>query len=139
MNLMSAYKSIEQRKCVDVEGQISNEIDYILGYYKLKPSVFLAYDRIAMYGKEDSELRITFDFNIRHREKDVELSLGDDGELLLPDGEVIMEIKVVSAYPFWLVRAIEELKLHPASFSKYVNVYKNCILPRLFAAHSEGR
>lgn len=41
--------------------QIMEEIDWFFGRYKLYPKVLLCYERIALYGKDDSNLRITFD------------------------------------------------------------------------------
>ena len=81
-----------------------------------------------MYGKEDEELRITFDFSIRSRRRELDLSAGDHGKLLLPDGSVVMEIKVRDTYPFWLVQALEEFEIYPASFSKYGKVFEEDIL-----------
>ena len=53
----------------------------------------LCYDRVALYSREDSGLRITFDTNIRFREENTDLRQGDDGQLLLEPGETLMEIK----------------------------------------------
>ena len=45
--------------------QISDEIDYFISYYgKLRPTVFLSYEREAYYTNEKSDFRITFDENI---------------------------------------------------------------------------
>ena len=74
-------------------------------------------------------MRMTFDFRIRSRRDRLDLTVGDDGELLLPDGEVILEIKVRDVYPMWLIRGLEELAVYPCSFSKYGNVYKEFLLP----------
>ena len=60
--------------------QIMKEIDYCFKLYKLKPVLFLAYDRYAYKGKRDFDFRLTFDFNIRSREYDLELNQGDYGK-----------------------------------------------------------
>lgn len=104
--------------------QIRKEIDYFLSVYHPIPKMYIAYDRIAMYGIEDPALRLTLDFNIRTRDYDLELGKGDHGDLLLPGGQVLMEIKVGGAYPLWLVRLLDELKIYPTSFSKYGTIYK---------------
>ena len=105
--------------------QILRETDYFLEFYKPKPAMYIAYDRIATYAKEDSSIRITFDFNIRSRDEKLSFDYGDkDTELLLPDGDIVMEIKVGDAYPLWLVSALSELEIYPFSFSKYGNIYK---------------
>lgn len=127
--LEEAYKSLERGMLTGEKGQIGQEIDYFIKRYHPVPKLYLAYDRIAMYGTEDSELRMTFDFSVRSREEELDLAKGDRGELLLDEGTVILEIKVRDAYPFWLVQALEQFEIYPASFSKYGNVYKRVILP----------
>ena len=81
-----------------------------------------------MYGMEDADLRMTFDFRVRSREDKLDLALGDAGRLLFADGEVILEIKVKDVYPMWLIRGLEKLSIYPCSFSKYGNVYKKYLL-----------
>ena len=111
-----------------VNPQILKELDYFQQRYHTRPAMYLAYDRIATYGIEDPSLRITFDSNIRAREEDIDLSMGSAGKLLLTKGEVIMEIKVGGAYPFWLIRMLEDLKIYPKSFSKYGTAYTQKVL-----------
>jgi SPX domain protein involved in polyphosphate accumulation len=104
--------------------QIMSEIDYFLGKYQPEPKLFLAYDRLAYYGTQDPEIRMTFDARIRSREDDLSLELGDHGELLLPENMHLLEIKVNAAMPMWLAHTLSELQIYPVSFSKYGNIYK---------------
>ncbi len=105
--------------------QIENELLYFLKLYKgIAPAMYLSYDRIAMYGNEDKELRVTFDRNITYREDDLELGSGSYGKVLLPEGTRIMEIKITNAMPLWLVHILDELEIRQASFSKYGTAYK---------------
>lgn len=127
--LDEAKDSLEQGAVDESRGQVAREINYFLKQYHPHPKVYLAYDRIAMFGKEDADLRMTFDFQIRSRKDKLDLTMGDAGELLLPNGEVILEIKVRDAYPMWLIRALEQFSIYPCSFSKYGNVYKKALLP----------
>ena len=106
------------------DNQILREIDYFMKYYHPVKKMYIAYDRIAMFGKQDDSIRITFDQNIRNREVDLDLAKGDYGTLLLEGDEVLMEIKVAGAYPMWLVAILSELQIYPTSFSKYGNFYK---------------
>ena len=90
--------------------QIIREIDYFFKFYEPSPAVFLAYDRIAMYGLTDSELRMTFDANIRSRFEDLNLTHGDYGEpLLTDDNEYLLEIKTLRSLPVWLTEILSEL------------------------------
>lgn len=105
--------------------QILNEIEYFINYYRVSPKIYLAYDRQAFCG---NSLRITFDSNIRSRDYDLDLSMGDYGVPLLDDDSCLMEIKALAAFPVWLARILSEMEIFPISFSKYGNVYKNLIL-----------
>ena len=102
--------------------QIKAELDYCMNFYRLKPSLYLAYDRLSYCDKDDDAFRITFDSNVRSRETGLFLERGDTGELYFENNEVIMEVKAVSAFPVWFTRALSRLKIYPASFSKYGRV-----------------
>ena len=105
--------------------QIEKELAYCFSLYDdLSPQMYLSYDRIAMYGTQDSSVRITFDSNVLYRDHALELSKGSWGKELLEKGERIMEIKIAGAMPMWLVRILDELKIYPTSFSKYGNAYQ---------------
>ena len=112
----------------DKKSQILKEIDYFIKFYEPKPKLYLAYDRIAYYGKEDPNIRVTFDHNIRSREYDLNLDKGDYGTPLLDERQYLMEVKVAGAMPIWMVRAFSELEIYATSFSKYGNIYKQKLL-----------
>ena len=104
--------------------QIEKEIAYCFKLYEgLQPSFFLSYERIAMYGVQDSSIRITFDSDVFYREHSLDLSLGAWGKSLLGKGQRIMEIKIAGSMPMWLVKILSELKIYPTSFSKYGAAY----------------
>ena len=106
------------------EKQMRKEMDYFMKYYRPRPKVYLAYDRMAYFGKEDGELRLTVDQRIRSRERALDLRAGDEGELLFEEERYLMEIKVPEAYPLWLAHLLSELEIYPGSFSKYGMYYK---------------
>lgn len=112
--------------------QILNEIDYCINFYKPEKKVFIAYDRIAFFGKEDKNFRITFDMNIRSRAYDLDLSKGDFGKVLDNFNGYLMEVKTTGALPIWLVNILSEMKIYPSSFSKYGTVYKNELINTLY-------
>lgn len=112
------------------KNQILGEIDYFMKFYKPVPKLFLAYDRVAYFGKENSEIRMTFDRNIRSRRYDLDLTKGDYGDRLTDDNCVLLEIKVPMAYPMWLSRILSRLEIYPISFSKYGNIYKEDIMQK---------
>lgn len=108
--------------------QKEKEIKYMFQLYDLKPKMFIAYDRIATYNIDDVNLRVTFDFNIRNREENVELINGDYGNCILSDDWILMEIKANQAMPLWMVKDLETLNIKPTSFSKYGNFYKQKVI-----------
>ncbi len=106
------------------ESQISKEIDYFLQYYKgIKPAMAISYDRIAMAGIEDPDLRITFDTNIRWRTDNLSLSQGNVGKDILLPGQHLMELKIAGAMSIELAKILDELNIRQTSFSKYGRGY----------------
>ena len=112
------------------ESQIMRETDWFLRRNKPEPKVFIACERFAYVAKDNPELRITFDRNIRWRETDLELTAGDYGELLLPEGDVLMEIKIPGVAPLWLAELLSSEGIYPGGFSKYGTCYKNNLIGR---------
>lgn len=113
--------------------QVTAEIDNFLSFYKtLQPAVSLFYDRVAYYSKDDPELRLTFDTCIRFRSKDLDLSRGDYGTVILDEENYILEIKCVNSMPLWLTHRLDELKIYPSSYSKYGTAYKKMLSENSF-------
>lgn len=108
-----------------MNAQVLNEIEYFMNFYKPVPKVYIAYDRSALFCKDDPELRITFDTNIRTRRDELRLDSKIYGDQLLEDGCWLMEIKVHGAYPLWLVEILNKCGVQKNSFSKYGTEYKN--------------
>ena len=108
-----------------INRQVAKEISVMFERYPgLAPAVFIAYDRIAMFGKEDPELRLTFDTNIRSRRENPTFEYGTDGEQLLPPDKYLMEIKIPNTMPMWLARFLSEHQIYNSSFSKYGKEYE---------------
>ena len=113
---------------ISIQSQILKEIDWFLERYHPNQKTFIAYDRMAYVGKEDENLRITFDFDLRWRRDHVDLAYGDEGERILSQDEVLMEIKIPEAMPLWLSNILNELLIFPVSFSKYGICYKEHLI-----------
>lgn len=95
-----------------LEAQILREIRRVFGQNPLEKQVPLRYDRLALYGKDDRDLRITLDQDLR------------SGEYrLLPEGETLMEVKILGAVPLWISRLLSEERAYSARFSKYGRRY----------------
>ncbi|WP_034445150.1 polyphosphate polymerase domain-containing protein [Butyrivibrio sp. AE2032] len=111
-------------KPIEKRSQISDEIDYFLQYYKgIRPAMAISYDRIAMAGIEDPDLRITFDTNIRWRTDKLSLKEGNRGKDILLPGQHLMELKIAGAMSMELARILDELNIRKTSFSKYGKGY----------------
>lgn len=112
-------------KPLKMNGQVMREIDYIMRLYRLKPKVFISYDRWAFFEKNNSDFRLTIDTNIQTRRDDLRLDSPAYGTQLLKPGQWLMEAKAFRAFPLWFVRFLSEHRLFKTSFSKYGTEYKN--------------
>lgn len=107
-----------------IDKQVIKEIQYLLNLYPVVPKVYISYERLALFDKEDSEFRITFDNQIHTKRNNVVFDQDDYEVNILDEGLYILEIKSVRNYPLWLVNKLSELKIYPHSFSKYGTEYK---------------
>jgi hypothetical protein len=136
-NLKQAYEFINTREIPDlgekpkyVQQQVYKELQHTLNFYNPLPALYLAYDRIAYFGKPEEEggpgrgLRISFDFNVRTRRENTGLELGDHGEPLLDEDTFVMEVKSGSLLPRWLLDYFAEHGMRRGSISKYGTEYK---------------
>ena len=116
-----AYAKIEDKfdkKLNDIPG-----FDYIYKYiYDNNLNDVIV--EFALFDKEDSEFRITFDNQIHTKRNNVVFDQDDYEVNILDEGLYILEIKSVRNYPLWLVNKLSELKIYPHSFSKYGTEYK---------------
>lgn len=124
MRLETAEKYLYHGIVPEEQAQIFSEIQWFVNFYQPNPSVYLAYDRRAYFGKEQEEFRVTFDENIRYREDALYLAEGDGGIALLPEDMVLMEVKIPESMPFWFGHILSEMEIYPISFSKYGAYYK---------------
>ncbi len=129
LKLSEAYEFLETYNKPVIQDymneQVINELQFFMNLYKPVPKLYLAYDRAALFGKDDPELRITFDTNIRTRRSNLRLDSEVEGKQLLDKDCWLMEIKVANGYPKWLLDILEERNIRKQSFSKYGTEYKN--------------
>lgn len=110
-----------------INQQVMKEIDYFTHIYNLKPQLYLAYDRLAFFDKNDSEFRVSFDTNIRTRRYDLTLDAGDYGEQMLDDDVWLMEVKINKNLPLWFTHLLNENEIFHRSFSKYGTEYARMV------------
>ena len=124
LTLDQARRWLDRREPLAEECQISREIEWVRDFYPLAPRMVLIYHRLAFHGREDPDLRLTFDDGIRWRDWDLDLTHPAAGRDLLTPGQRLMELKVPGAMPLWLSGLLSELAVYPASFSKYGRAYQ---------------
>ena len=108
--------------CTFEDEQIGKEIGYMLKCYgRLKPKIYLSCDRHSYVAEDDSDLRITFDSDIRYRMDDLNMNASDKDRRLTD--KVVMELKAKDALPLWLTGLLDEVKAYPQGFSKVGNAF----------------
>ena len=126
-----ATQWLSEDKHTSEHTQISEEVDYFLDYYgTLRPVVFLSYEREAYYSNDGSDFRVTFDDNILCRQDDLSLESDVYGASILPEGQVLMEIKCSGGIPIWMTEILSREKIYKTSFSKYGTAYRTLIFPQ---------
>ncbi len=116
--------------CFENQSQIGKEITYLKQFYNADKKVFISYDRDAYFARNEKDVRITFDTNIRYRLDELCLSASRKDQKILDEDKVLLEIKVMDRYPIWLIQALSKLKLQRTSFSKYGTIYTNILKER---------
>lgn len=115
-----------------VDHQIAREIQYFINYYEtIRPTVFLSYEREAYYSLNGDDFRVTFDDTILSRQDHLFLDAPAGGDVLLPQGRVLMEIKTSGGIPLWMTAVLSRLHIYKTSFSKYGAAYQNFIFPQI--------
>ena len=107
-----------------MDTQIFREIDYAVRLYRPVPKIFAAYDRVCFASAEEDDVRVTYDTNIRYRDRDVSLHIDGSETRLTDDDTYLLEIKAAERCPLWLTAILSEMKLKRCSFSKYGSIYR---------------
>ena len=130
MTFKEARDMLDGKEIETSNPQITGELREFIRRYQPKLKVHLTYDRVAMFGNDDSDLRITLDRNIRFRKCDQNLDFSKESRSIIDDeSKVLMEVKAPGMIPMWLVNALSELKIYQASFSKIGACYTRYIAP----------
>ena len=124
MTLEEAENYMEKGVCPK-DSQIMKEIDYAMEFYgRPKPAVMICYEREAYGIKDEPALRITFDSNVRYRDRELSLGKGSQGLAIIGGGEYLLEVKSDGAIPLWLAEILDRNRVYPSSFSKYGTAYQ---------------
>ena len=123
----SAMAFLEEQKLPENEKtnwQVLREIIDLKKRYDLSPRVFISYERLAFFGKNNSDFRLTLDKNILTRREDLKLDSEIYGKQLLQDGMWLMEAKAFKSFPLWFAKFLSKQKIYSSSFSKYGSEYR---------------
>jgi len=104
------------------------EAEYLHSKFKLKPHIVVSYTRQAFVSKDNLNLRITFDSNIKYRKNDFSLNTKYTDKYVLPPDMVIMEIKYSDYLPHLVVQIIQKHCCNVQAFSKYCNGVQNSFI-----------
>lgn len=114
-----------------IDNQVLDEIDEFKKNYPIEPTQYISYQRMAFFGKDDKDFRLTFDRNITDRRYDLSLGKECYGKQLLRPDQRLMEIKIIDSMPLWLSEALSQLGIYKTSFSKYGKAYQNFIKEKI--------
>lgn len=84
----------------------------------LEPSVIVDYDRYALVYPV-SDVRVTFDYNIKSGRYDYDLFKKDDGYKILDDDMVILEVKFNEILPYPIACILSTIPSTRNAFSKF--------------------
>lgn len=106
------------------DSQIGRELRSALEFYRpITPKVFLSYERDSWCGRVDGSFRVTFDRQIRYRTTQMTLDSDPRGTAILPEEQVLMEVKTSGSLPLWMVQTLSRTGIAKVSFSKYGAAY----------------
>lgn len=106
-----------------VDSEIYEEICEFIKRTSSIPKIFICYNRIAYKSDKMKKLRITFDYDMKYRLKNLNFE-SNDGINIIEDDLVIMEIKFLNAMPFELLEILNKLNIKKHSFSKVGKVHE---------------
>ena len=116
--------------------QVLDEIDVFKQNYSIVPAQYISYQRMAFFGKEDKDFRLTFDRNITDRRYDLTLGKECYGRQIIRPDQRLMEIKITDSIPIWLSEELSHLEIYKTSFSKYGKAYQNYVRDKI--NHEKG-
>jgi hypothetical protein len=128
LTLENAKQFLNEKNRHPGEIQVLREADWMLNLYNLKPAAAISYTRIAFFGNDDPDFRLTIDKNIKGRLTNLELKEGTFGDEIINHDQRLMENKTTGGMPIWMCDLLSEFKIYPTSFSKYGKFYKNNVL-----------
>ncbi len=126
--VLSKEEDVFNLQKINCSNQILKEIKYFMNLYNdIKPKIHLSYYREAYMGLEDNDFRMTFDFDIKVRNKDITFNESEYDKSVIDD-VVILEVKTIKGLPVWFLEFLKSNLILQTSFSKYGEAYKKYLI-----------
>lgn len=127
LTLEDGYRFVErwadpaQAPVASSNEQVAREIRQFQRTYRLRPKVIVRYERYALEGVDDPELRITFDRQLTCRTGALRLEKDEPEQPFVHPEYAIMEVKAGRSVPLWLSRLLAEFGCRRSAVSKYMS------------------
>jgi hypothetical protein len=106
--------------CEPGDEVVVDEVRRLVSEFDLRPSTAIGYTRDAFVGREeDAGLRVTSDFRIRARDRDLDLAVDAENRFIIHPDLSVLEVKVNERVPYWLTELIARNNLQLVRISKY--------------------
>jgi len=101
------------------DNKVIQKFLYLFHRKNYKPHAVVRYDRKAFTDTFLSDIRVTFDSNL----KTCAWKVFMDNGVMDPvhQGSVVLEVKFAKAMPWWFRETVKQFKLSRQAFSKYTN------------------
>lgn len=113
LHLLSGESSFVERAAL-------NKFIFLTKKLSLVPTALITYEREALFGIDDSSLRVTFDYHVRSLSNPIIDDLFREEDLRnVTDPFFIVEIKFWGRMPIWIRSILRDFNLRRESVSKY--------------------
>lgn len=114
-----------------ITNQVLDEIDVFMKNYDIAPAQYISYQRMAFFGKDDHDFRLTFDRALTDRRYDLSLGKECYGRQIIRPDQRLMEVKITDSMPYWMSEQLSKLGIYKTSFSKYGRAYQHHVLDKI--------
>jgi len=117
-----AHLSLIRDKPTIPEKAALSKFVYLVKRLNLNPTVLISYEREALVGVDESNLRVTFDLNVRsYPDPSIDELFREADLRTLSDPWFILEVKFYGVMPLWTREIIREFGIRKQAISKYCN------------------
>ncbi|MGH7476604.1 MAG: VTC domain-containing protein [Longimicrobiales bacterium] len=97
-----------------------SEVALLCYRHQLRPRMAVRYQRRALYGVFEPDLRITIDTRVQYSASELDVAQPfETGRYIVDPRVAILELKFTNRVPLWLVRTVERFGLSVTRLSKY--------------------